>query len=584
MHDGFVVLDTSSVSPADVHRWTASKLDNNRAQWRPVDSASLCSVVLGKEGSPPKRLNVWDSIGLRKGDRIAVHTDGPFVQKFHRLGGPAEPAFPELCSGWESQLLCRYFPAEKVLSLQPSKQSEIYTWLCSDPLYLLFYPLFGIPRLTYEQYEQARNDFQPAGLDYTREHILYALDIVQRANDRWRHGYTTNISDIRISNTPLKQVVQRILTRVQVHFSRDGWLRWPYPKQIEDRADELLATQPLANTPLELSAILHEGPPEISNFASWLQQGGVRLIEVKSTGFSHAAAVNKLQSLWQICSDAGIAILNCSAAQPLGELHFNSGRFPRVLMHDTQLLPMFALYQLLCEMHTDARELLCILYFANYPSSSTSYLDAVRHLPRYTIELSYLQDAEPYAWPDFHPEEGLHSAALYLPGQFDSAAVVSGMEPYRNAISWRPSADLEAVIRFYTGMRRSNLSSWDFVFVAATDHDRDRVLPQLWQQIFGSEGVQPGARCSEAANYFIAPGLCGPDPQMISRGEAQLFCTDFQQAECLTLDEMTFQAPHIMFYSSIPITYPRLQKLLALTATSIVLITDRKNLKFFAGS
>ncbi len=64
------------------------------------------------------------------------------------------------------------------------------------------------------------------------------------------------------------------------------------------------------------------------------------------------------------------------------------------------------------------------------------------------------------------------------------------------------------------------------------------------------------------------------------KGRQTEACSELQQLECITLDELTYMTERTFYYSSVPITTAILRKLLAHTAQSLVLITDTENLHF----
>jgi hypothetical protein len=139
MEEPFIILDREELFPGDLSTAPASlshsSTPSNGMQYdgKP-EFGALCSIVLGKIGSPggrnspPLRLNLRDSVGLNKGDTIAIDCNGPFVTKFQQLNHPKlhSPVWPELKSNWETGLLSGYFPLDQIVTLSTAQQHEAY--------------------------------------------------------------------------------------------------------------------------------------------------------------------------------------------------------------------------------------------------------------------------------------------------------------------------------------------------------------------------------------------------------------------------------------------------------------------------
>lgn len=598
MADGFVVLERTELAEGDFLTVTGNMAHNPAShqyqyptKGRPNGPGALCSIVLGKmdlengRTTPPVRLSLRDSVGLNKGDTITIDAEGPIVTDFRRFPAPKTlPSFPELHSDWESSLLGKYYPSESLATLFPTQQHEVYSWLCCEPLYLVFYPLFGLHRLSHTQYAQAMQDFQPQQESYTDEMVRFALDIMLGANDRWRHGYTPHIDDIRINHSPMRLVVTQILQRVLVSFDRDGWMCWPYPQQVEQRLTDMLGQMVPVPLLLPFPENFVSQSPVISPIVEMLQRGGICALRVESYGFCRQDATDYLSELWQLCTTSGVLLIQCSSCASLEQLFQQLGTWPAAILVDVHLLPVFAVLQLVRMIQSSPRSLLCLHYHSDFNSSTTRYLESLEHLPAHSLQLS---TSEEYTGaPDYSPSFRLASPCLYMRGTFDPYAVVPGMEPYRNAISLLPAHELTQVIGFYANQRQANLSSWEYAFAVATDKDRRRVEPNLWHATHGTRAFIEGVRCCPKRDYFLSPCICSAEPNHIVHCDgsgAVEQCHELQSLECTTLDEMGFRVERLVYFSSIPITYTVFRKLLALATTSLILITNDENLQFMNG-
>ena len=597
MTDSFVVLERTELAEGDFLTVTGNMGPNpisNQYQYvaknRPADSGALCSIVLGKmdlhngRTTPPVRLSLRDSIGLNKGDTITIDADGPIVTDFHRFPAPKSlPSFPELHSDWESNLLGNYYPVDSLVVLSATQQHEVYSWLCCEPLYLVFYPLFGLPRLDHNQYTQAMQDFQPQQDTYTDEMLDFALRIMLDANDRWRHGYTPHLEDIRINHSPMRVVVTQILQRVHVSFNRNGWMCWPYPQQVEQRVSDMLSQLVMMDGTPSYPEQPASVDPEISAAVELLRTGGVKVLRVESYGVCRSDVSTHLNELWQLSLNVGVSLMQCGSCTSLERLYESVSVWPAVILIDVHVLPLFAVLQLVRMLLSCPRSLICLHYDASFDSSTVRYLESAQHLSRHCMRVC--AGSEYTTAPDYSPSFGLASPCLYMPGVFDPYAVVPGMELYRNAISLLPENELGLAIGFYANRRQADLGSWEFAFAVATDKDKRRVMPNLWQATHGTRSYLTGVRCCPNRDYFLSPCVCS-EPGHIGRSDSSGItekCDDLQQMECVTLDEMGFQVVRLIYFSSIPITYSVFRKLLALTTTSLIIITNNENLEFMEG-
>jgi hypothetical protein len=598
MADGFVVLERTELAEGDFLTVTGNMAPNpasNQYQYptksRPAEPGALCSIVLGKmdqnsgRTTPPVRLSLRDSVGLNKGDTITIDAEGPIVTDFRRFPAPKPlPSFPELHSDWESSLLGKYFPPDSLSTLSPTQQHEVYSWLCCEPLYLVFYPLFGLPRLDHTQYAQAMQDFQPQEDTYTDDMLAFALDIMLNANNRWRHGYTPHLDDIRIDHSPMRLVVTQILQRVHVSFDSNGWMLWPYPQQVEQRVGDMLAQLQLLPPLMGFPDAPASQDDSVAGVVEMLRLGGVCVLRVESYGVCRADAASRLGELWHLSQAAGVQLIQCGSCTSLERLFEMISNWQAAILVDAHLLPLFAVLQLVRMIQSAPRSLLCLHYHSDFHSSTTHYLEGVRQFNRYNV---LLEAGEEYTTaPDYSPSFRLASPCLYTRGCFDPYAVVPGMEPYRNAISLLPESELTLAIGFYANQRQSDLTSWEWAFAVATDKDRRRVEPNLWQATHGTRAYISGVRCCPKRDYFLYPCVCAAEPNQILLSDgtgAVQTCHELQSLECPTLNEMSFQVSRLVYFSSIPITHTVFRRLLALTATSLIIITNNENLRFMDG-
>jgi len=597
MQEEFVVLELQELAEGELPSVTAKfggKGLHNRLQLVPnggiSSTGALCSIVLGKlntengRTSPPMRLSVLDSIGLRKGNTITINTDGPVVTDLRRSANTHTLASPlEMPSDWEVQLLSKYFPEEIIKHmLRPTQQHEVYTWLCNEPLYLVFYPLFGLPRLSYAQYTDSLSDFQPSLTPYTEDQVAQALELVERANNRWRHGYTPHIGDISLSNTNLRNVVVEIFRRLSISFDSDGWLSWPYPKQIEQRiTDKLLSIRWLTEGNPFQALDTVEGDETLSDITRWMGTGGLKLLELQG---EHASANAARQHIGSFIATAqslpGVAVIECCSAQSLQSIFATIEYTYDIVLLDVHMMPLFALFQLMLKLSSLMRRTLCLHFNTAFQNSTTCFLLQAGYFDRKALSMLPSLDLESRI---YHPELRLDNPCLYRPGLLDSSAIVPGLDINTHAISFTEPCEMPTIVNFYSSYRHGNMSSWEVAFVVATDRDRRQHEPNLWQSVHGTRDYVQGVRCSPASNYRVSPAVRTEQENVIlyfdGTGRTE-HCAELQSMECLTLDEMTFRVAHLLFYSSVPITRVMLQKLLHIATTSILIISNESNLVF----
>lgn len=488
-------------------------------------------------------------------------------------------------SDWEVQLLSKYFPEDIVKHLlRPTQQHEVYTWLCNEPLYLVFYPLFGLPRLNYAQYTDSLSDFQPSCMPYTEEQVAYALELVERVNNRWRHGYTSHIGDISLSNTNLRHVVMEIFRRLSISFDSDGWLSWPYPKQIEQRiTDRLLSIQwATQDNPFQtLSSI--EGDETRNDIVRWLGTGGLKLLELRGECVSANTARQHIATFVDVARTLqGVIVIECCSALSLQTIFSSTEYACDIVLLDVHMMPLFALFQLILKLSTLMRRTLCLHFNTAFENSTTRFLTQASCFDRKVLPFVLLPDLESRI---YQSELRLENPCLYRPGMFDASAIVPGLDINTHAISFVEPCEMPTIMNFYSSYRRDSIFSWDVGFVVATDRDRRQHEPNLWQSVHGTRDYVQGVRCSPAANYRLSPTVCTEQENVIVHFDGSgryEHCAELQSMECLTLDEMTFRVTHLLFYSSVPITRVMLQKLLHIATTSILLITNESNLVFLS--
>jgi hypothetical protein len=537
------------------------------------------SLVLRKPTTPnPVRVNLRNSGDLSKGDTVAVRREGPLVLDWSRgHSSTALSELPPLSSDWEYRLLCQYYSEEQISKLSENQQHELYSWLCSDPLQLLFYPIFGLSKLSYSYYCKALNDYREEQ-PFPEAYVRTASQLVEQMNDRWRHGSLTHLHDLRLEHSYQRCIVTQVLRSAGVGF-RDGWLCWPYPQQVASRLDCVLSDWQPCLWPLEQ---LHSDDVWLQSVFNWLNEGGLRALPTVAYGLSKQRTLEQLgQRLLGYVQAAGALLLDCNSICSLQALYDETIGHPNVVLLNVDSLPLFSLLQFVTTFLNNERHMLGLQYNAlSSRSSSVQYLQACSW-PRFHLQLcspNYPQDALCY-----EEELRLESPSLYA--ENIEAGMLVGFEPDRIGMSFMPSTMLCRVLDFFAEQRLRAPQDWTYGLVVATEHDREQVLPLLNQRLFGSPELQfrAGLRCSPP-HYRPVPALVLHEQPLTLRlcdgSAAELACESPRQLECLTLGELSFSYNRIIFYSSVPIEAGQFRYLLNHCGDSLTIISDSDKLCF----
>jgi hypothetical protein len=402
----------------------------------------------------------------------------------------------------------------------------------------------------------------------------------------------------------MRITVTEIFSHTQLYFNNAGWLCWPYPSQIEERLSVVLSKIATISFPLDGFLTLPEQnlSAPTAELMSWINACGFKLLRVINEGCTIEKTSEFLVPFYKELSKYGCTVVDCAWGLSLDQMRQRVKLQYNVLLLNVHLLPLFALFQL-CTVLTGVDgtmyNMFALHYVTTYDSSTTHYLEKLADLE--LLQASGLDriftpkpwccftqkvaphHQEPFYTPDYEPELRLGNPSLYMSGYFNKYAVVPGFELFGNAISLVSPNNMHFFLQFYAQRRQAAPTDWEYNFVVATDHDKRRVYPDLVMAVHGGQEFKPNVRCTPASENFMVPCRRTEEENTILRvleGEKTEQCSDLQQLECITLDELTFITGRTFYYSSIPITTAILQKLLAHTTLSLVLITENTNLHF----